>query len=701
MRFSSLFGFLAAGSAIALTSSSANAQVLADLQPGRNFSSSANFGLGRSENLDPGDVDNDGDMDVGVANGGDGAAQANRIYINNGGLQGGTIGTFTDGTATRFAGVTVDTSRDIEFVDFDNDADLDVYIGNRGTTANGGEVSRFYVNKGGLQAGTIGFFQEDTALRWGTLASVPVGDQVFGGNAGPWRDYTCDCDFGDLDDDGDTDLFHSGYGPAIDGTRNSRIFLNTGAGIFNEIFPWANASADIKTHTIDFDLVDLDGDFDLDVSMASRNSQARQYNNNLYNPISASMFNDTTQWSLLTNQAGGSASVNYENEYGDVDGDGDFDIWLKNYNGNLDRIFRNDGFTAGMGSKFTQMNGWIKGDPNVDENEIDFIDYDGDGDLDAYLANFSGTNFLYQNGLAQGLNYDVVGLYHRTGLASGLSPNHELSAANNGGTSLDGDIVDVDNDGDDDIILANDGDQQNWLFTNILGVPDTHAPTFYKVTNQADKANGTSTVIHAALRDNTSYYLTNFYPTNLVYRVNGGAEVTVQMFHQGSMQFRGVIPAQTDKTITYHVTTEDLAGNSSTSAEVCFKQGAPADPWTNIGSALGGVSGFPLLQGTGTLVGGCPMVIALSNAKGSAASVLFVSVGLVPGAAFKGGFLATVPFILSLNLPTSPSGQIVIPASMPFGANGFALPMTLQYAIQDAAAINGVSLSNAIKGIIP
>ena len=58
---------------------------LSDLQPGRNHPTAATaFGANDSENIDVADVDNDGDYDVGVCNGGDGAAAPNRIFINNG-----------------------------------------------------------------------------------------------------------------------------------------------------------------------------------------------------------------------------------------------------------------------------------------------------------------------------------------------------------------------------------------------------------------------------------------------------------------------------------------------------------------------------------------------------------------------------------------------------------------------------------------
>jgi hypothetical protein len=683
----------------------AAAAQLTDLQTGRNYASEANFGLNRSENIDFGDCDNDGDMDVIVGNGGDFGPEPNRIFINRGGLQGGTVGTFVEETSTRFAGVPNDTSRDIEFVDIDNDDDLDVYVSNRGPNPNTGEPSRFYVNLGGPQGGTIGFYQDQTATRWGTLVSVPLADEVGPQDGqGPFKGFTCDCDFADLDDDGHSDLFHSSYGPNIDGTHDSLVFLNDSTGVFDELWPWCfgvqGASMDIRTHTFDLDLVDLDADFDLDVVMSSRNSQARVYLNNLYNGISGSPFNDITQYALLAQGATMNGNSNYAGEYGDVDGDGDFDVWMQNYNGFSDRILRNDGFTAGSGVKFTQQNNFIKNDPVNDEQHANYVDFDGDGDLDVFVANFSGTNYLYVSGLAQGLNSATTGLYHRAGASGSIYAQGELPTGNPGGlTTLDGDTADVDNDGDQDLAVSNDSNQQNYLYRNALGIPDTHAPSVHLLTNQADKANGTDTVIHAQLRDNNSYCVVHFYDVNLVYTVDGGSAVSLDMFAQGSMQFRGLIPAQTDAVVSYHIEATDLAGNTTISADFGYVQGTLGDPWTDVGCSLAGVSGPPLLVGSGPLTTGSAGSLALSNAAPSASCLLFVSLSSTP-VGFKGGTLCAFPFAVTLPLGTDGSGALTLPwASWPSGLSGSSL--FFQYAIADAAGPAGASLSNAERADVP
>src|SRR5688572_7267924 len=73
-----------------------------------------------TENVDFGDVDLDGDFDAIMADGGDSGNDQNRIWINLGGVQAGTIGFYQDETATRIPTV-LTQGRDIEFVDLDSD----------------------------------------------------------------------------------------------------------------------------------------------------------------------------------------------------------------------------------------------------------------------------------------------------------------------------------------------------------------------------------------------------------------------------------------------------------------------------------------------------------------------------------------------------------------------------------------------------
>ena len=688
---------------LALLAGTVSAQ-LTDLQPGQNFPNNPGaFGGNHSENVDVGDVDNDGDYDVIIANGGDSGPQPNRIFINRGGLQGGTVGTFQEQTSTRFAGVPNDTSRDIEFADIDNDGDLDIYVSNRGTNANGGETSRFYINQGGLQGGTIGFYSEDTNGRWGNLVSVPLSKEIGAQDGqGPWRDFSCDCDFGDLDDDGDLDLFHSSYGLNINGTEDARVFLNDGTGRFNELWPWINSGADIKTHTLDIDLADFDGDYDLDVFCASRDSQARVWINNCYSPVGDQPFQDTTQVSLINQGATLTGGNNYEAEFGDLDGDGDFDVWVKNYNGNTDRLLRNNGPVGSGGVvTFTQMNGWLKGDPVVDENEVDFLDFDSDGDLDTFGANFSGTNWLYAGGLAQGLTAGQ-GYYHRTGTTSGgsLYSWDELPSSGNSQTSLDGECADMDNDGDPDILIGNDAGGANRYFENVLGVPDTHAPTFERFTDQCDKPAGSNTVIHAQVRDNDNYYVINYYNVDLEYSINGGGSfTTVDMFAQGGQQFRGVIPAQpSGTTVQYRVRATDTAGNVGLSVLRAFQQAGST--YNNIGFGLAGTSGVPALSGSGTWAGGTAGSINLTNARPFSVAGLFVGFTNNPTPAW-GGMLVPVPFLGPFLLSTDGAGNLSIPVAsfpkdIPCG-----LEIYLQYGIEDPVAIGAVALSNATRVVTP
>lgn len=682
--------------AVLLAAGPAAAQ-LADLQPGRNFVASPNFGLGRSADADAGDIDGDGDLDVAVGNGKDFGPEPNRIFVNRGGLQGGVAGTFVEETAARLPGGASGETRDIEFVDLDDDGDLDLCEVNDGTSSVGG-ISRFHENQGGLQAGLAGYYVESSDRTWGTLLSVPASQQL-AGPFGPHEAWYADADFADLDDDGDTDLFMASTGAAIAGTEESRLFLNDGLGVLHELWPWADPAADVKLHSFDADLCDLDGDFDIDVAVSSRNSQSRLYLNNLNGPLSSAPFQDVTGPALLAKGAAQTDNLCYEVEFADLDGDGDFDLWMQNYLGFKDTILQNRGNAHSGQPEFTLATGWIKDDPNQDEQEADVLDYDGDGDLDIALANFSGTNRLYQSGLAQGLDPATQGLYHRTGAATGLAPAPELPTGNPGGlTTNDIEAADLDNDGDDDLFVVNEGNQQNYLYTNALGVPDTHAPTFHAVTDQPDLDTAAPVVIHAAVRDNHAWYVVARHDTRLVWSVDGGPETSQPMFSQGGQQFRGVIPAVSG-TVSYRVECSDRAGNTGVSDTQVFVAG-PGSPWSDLGFALPGTAGAPELAGTGTLAAGSPGALTLSDAAPLAPALLSLSLGSAP-VPFKGGTLAAFPPLLQLPLGTDAGGGLSLPwAAWPAGlAPGTAL--VFQCAVQDAGAVHGVALSNALQGTTP
>jgi hypothetical protein len=121
--------------------------------------------------------------------------------------------------------------------------------------------------------------------------------------------------------------------------------------------------------------------------------------------------------------------------------------------------------------------------------------------------------------------------------------------------------------------------------------------------------------------------------------------------------------------------------------------------WVDMGSALAGVSGDPKLAGVGTMKADTQQVITLSNAAPNAAAILFAAATSVP-TAFKGGVVLPNPAIPPSYGATDATGGIlfrfVLPVSFPSGGEAW-----LQWGIQDAAAIKGVSLSNAIKGLSP
>ena len=125
-----------------------------------------------------------------------------------------------------------------------------------------------------------------------------------------------------------------------------------------------------------------------------------------------------------------------------------------------------------------------------------------------------------------------------------------------------------------------------------------------------------------------------------------------------------------------------------------------APPWTNLESGLVGLTGVPSLVGNGSLVAGSSGVLGLTNAKPSSFAALCVALNSTP-TPFKGGILVPVPLNLTVFVFTNALGSIQIPwAAWPAGVPS-GTSLYFQYAIGDAAAVQGVALSNGLKGLVP
>jgi hypothetical protein len=121
-------------------------------------------------------------------------------------------------------------------------------------------------------------------------------------------------------------------------------------------------------------------------------------------------------------------------------------------------------------------------------------------------------------------------------------------------------------------------------------------------------------------------------------------------------------------------------------------------PFEDLGCALAGVNGDPILTTSGDMTYQSFNLVGLENAAPLATAGLFLSTA-ESAVAFKGGVLKAVqvpepylPFVLQ----TSALGTIDIfyqfTVAVPFGTELF-----MQWAVSDPAAIHGVALSNAVR----
>jgi len=259
-----------------------------------------------SEGVAWADVDNDGDLDVYIANSGNASAEDNQYYRNDA----GTFVRVLDGphvNENRY-------SRSGAFADYDEDGDLDLFVANEGSTDNlfyrnllvetgtadfeaipdagsltsdggssfsaswgdhdnDGDLDLFVVNS----SGQADFLYENQLTETGsaTFVRVTTGPPV---EDDGWGVSSC---WVDIDNDGDLDLFvTNGFSTGGVVNRTNYLYLNDGTGSYTAVTEGPVVEDLGWSYGASFADHDEDGDVDLFVATWRNNNQANyQYTN--------------------------------------------------------------------------------------------------------------------------------------------------------------------------------------------------------------------------------------------------------------------------------------------------------------------------------------------------------------------------------------------------------------------------------------
>ncbi|NIV03601.1 MAG: choice-of-anchor D domain-containing protein, partial [Calditrichae bacterium] len=243
---------------------------------------------------------------------------------------------------------------------------------------------------------------------------------------------SCGGSWGDFNNDGYIDLF-----VASDSGFNNLLYRNNGDGTFTQITD--GEIVNDGGHSRSASWADFDNDDDLDLFVANSNGE----DNFLYVNNGDGSFVKITEGEIV-NDGGHSTSA----AWGDFDNDGFLDLFVANENEEDNFLYQNNG--DGTFSKI--RNSAAVNDGGTSQG-CNWIDFDNDRDLDLFVANGfpnNERNFLYRN--------DSLGNFTRIISGSSIA----VDAAN----SMGGSWGDYDNDGDLDLFVTNQSGQNNFLYRN-------------------------------------------------------------------------------------------------------------------------------------------------------------------------------------------------------------------------------------------
>ena len=368
-------------------------------------------------------------------------------------------------------------SRGATWGDYDNDGDPDLYLVKNGP-------NRMFQNTNG------------------TFADVTSTAQVGTGNTGQTAI------FGDYDNDGFLDLYVTNFDAA------NVLFNNDGDATFTNTT--ASAQVNVGTSGGGAGWADYDNDGDLDLYATRFNTFNAFYRNDGPGVPFTSFAGDVGIHDTGTGWGVG---------WADYDNDGDSDLYVVNGGTGTDRLYRNDG----PGNSFASVAGDVGITDGGSGNGLTWTDYNGDGDLDLYVANNTTANKLFLN--------DGDGTF--TDITTG-------SVAADSGPGIIPAAADYDLDGDSDIFATN-FNADNRLFENDGNASFIDITTTAEVGGSSRSSQGT-TVADYDLDGDPDIYVVNRSQANRLFRNNSSGINYLQVDLTGAVSNRSGIGARVTAT---------------------------------------------------------------------------------------------------------------------------------------------------------
>ncbi|MHC5002925.1 MAG: FG-GAP-like repeat-containing protein [Planctomycetota bacterium] len=480
-----------------------------------------------------------------------------------------------DQTASRFPSPNpTDYTNYVAVGDIDLDDDLDLVFANGGNFASQGpaQVVRVFINDGSAS------FTDESAVRTK-------------GVAGNYRGV----DLGDIDDDGDLDMLL-----VNDFNQRPTLLINDGTGVYADQTADRLPSPGLSATRGAFADIDNDGDLDIYINNGGPVNRFGCGQNRIFVNDGDGFYADET----AERHPPGDVCEPMDVIFGDIDNDFDLDIRTGNRGINNSRLYRNDG--SGV---FTDISAGVPGDSVC--YSYDFGDMNGDGNLDLVGANAGPSNtelLLRGNGTGAFVNVsnqfspntsgddndskfldldndgdlDLViaalfqsreKIYINDGNGSYTLDASRISSVND--ASLDVMVADLDSDGRFDIVTGQgeSGNYQNRIYMNVTGPVDTIPPTIVRTEQVPDTCDAAGPyAVRATIADGHTSDRGFFDKgVELLVSVDGGETMPVPMKWVGNSMWRGEIPGQAPgSSLQYVVSARDWAGNTGTGEMLVF-----------------------------------------------------------------------------------------------------------------------------------